>query len=125
MSYALFVSHPESKTREAEDFVAWQFWAKKNAPFGGIDVAEQAAILDAVCPEDVTGDICEVLDAGGELTAVQARLVAKQADAVMSRPIKRLYAAAVDGGYGVRVEFKRGAFGAPSASEYLAKSASD
>lgn len=125
MSYAVFVNHPESKTREAEDFVSWTFWAQKNAPYVGVDVTEQAAILDAVCPEDVTGDICEALDLGGVLTGAQARLVAQRADAVMSRETKKVFKAAVDGSYGVRIEFKRGAFGAPSASEFLAKAASD
>jgi len=121
MSYEVRVDHPESDQRQAEDWTSWNFWSKEHAPWAGINVDQQARILDAVCPRDITGDICEALDTGGTLTAPQARLVAQTAGPAMPDQVRAVFEKAVADGYGVRVVFKRGAFGAPSASEYRAK----
>jgi len=118
MSYQVNVDHPEYDERAAGDWYAWFQWSQDHAPLAGVGIDVMANILTAVCAQDVSGDICQVLDLGGKLSFVQARLVAKMADQVMTDDVRAVFKKAVDSGYGVTVEFRRGSFGAPSASEY-------
>jgi len=124
MSYQVNVDHPENDERQAKDWFAWFQWSQTHAPLAGVGIDVMANILTAVCAQDVAGDICRILDLGGKLSFVQARLVAKMADSVMNDEVRAVFKNAVDNGYGVTVEFRRGGFGAPSASEYREKEAS-
>ena len=124
MSYQINVDHPENDQRKEADWTSWWLWSQEHAPLAGVGIDQMAAILTAVCAHDVSGDVCRVLDLGGTLSSVQARLVAKMAGDAMSEDVKAVFDTAVNGDYGVTVEFRRGAFGAPSASEYRAKEAS-
>jgi hypothetical protein len=121
MGYELFTDHPESESRRAENFTSWSFWAPDNAPWTGVSLSEMATVLERVCAAPGLDAACATLDTGGTLPAPAARLVLRLAETRMSPETAKVFRAAVKGGYGVRVVFSKGAFGALSASAYLAK----
>ena len=51
MGYEIFTDRPETESRRTQDFNAWMFWAKKNAPWTGVSIPDVAALLTVVCPE--------------------------------------------------------------------------
>jgi hypothetical protein len=120
MAYAIYSEHPESSDRKAADFTAWSLWAADNAPWTGVGVPEVASILQGVCHKDGAEGACAVLDLGGTLTPEDVRKVIGWASGRMSEKTKEVFAHAAQHGYPVRVVFSK-AFGALSASAYLAK----
>lgn len=121
VAYELYCDHPETQTRQTEDFTSWTFWAKENAPWSGVSVTDVAELLKVICPRPDMEAVCARLDFGGTLTPEETREVLQRASGAMTDTVQHIFTAAVDGGYGVRVEFSRGPFGALSASEYMAK----
>lgn len=124
MAYSIYTDHPETASRREDDFNAWSFWAEKNAPWTGVGVPDVAAVLKVVCPRPDMAAVCGKLDFGGHLTPAEAREVLQLAAGAMTDKMRAVFDSAVRAGYGVRVDYSAGAFGAPSASEYLAKSGS-
>jgi hypothetical protein len=125
MSYSIYTEHPESAQRRQEDWTAWSFWAMRHAPWTGAGLTDVVELMKVICSQRHLAAVCEKLDLGGVLTPAEVAEVIMAAYTAMTEPIKRVFVAAAENGYGVRVDFSRGAFGAPSASEYLAKSESD
>jgi hypothetical protein len=124
MAYAIYSEHPESQSRKAaEDFSTWSIWAEHNAPWTGISTPDMASLLEGVCTKDDGATACSVLDVGGLLQPTDVRLVRRYAEGRMSEKTKAVFSHAADNGFPVRVVFSKG-FGAPSASEYLAKASS-
>lgn len=121
MGYEIYTDHPESQERRDADFTSWSFWARDNAPWTGVSVSEVAAMLKEVCPRPELAAICAALDQGGHLSREQAQTVLRLAAEGMSADVRRVFEAAVAAGYGVRVVYSSGAFGALSASAYLEK----
>jgi hypothetical protein len=124
MAYSVYVNHPETWTRQQEDFTSWNYWAEDNAPWTGVGINEQARILQAVCSE-APGEVCDALNTGGDLDAKAAREVLRRAEAVMGTDTREVFQRAVRDGYGVRVVFSQALGSAVSASAYLAKFGSD
>lgn len=125
MAYALYTNHPETFDRREADFTSWRFWAKKNAPWIGVGIDEMARIVTAVCGKVDEQDLCMTLDHGGDLTAEASQRLLELAEGVMEPETRDVLAAAVSGGYGVRVVFSQALGSAVSASAYAAKFGSD
>lgn len=121
MAYSIYTDHPETETRRADDFTSWSFWARDNAPWTGVGVPDVAELLKVICPRPDLAAVCEKLDTGGYLTPDETREVFQRASAAMTDKMRHVFESAVRAGYGVRVDYSKGAFGAPSASEYMAK----
>jgi len=124
VGYEFYTDHPESQTRKAEDFSAWSFWAPDHAPWTGVSLPEVAGILQRVQAAPILAHVAQTLDGGGTLDPVSAAAVLNAAEGRMSPKTREVFLAAVSGGYGVRVVFSKGGFGAVSASAYLAKHSS-
>lgn len=120
MAYSVFVNHPETWTRKAENFTSWNYWAEDNAPWTGVGIDEQARILQAVCAE-APPEVCETLDSGGDLSPTAVREVLRRAERVMEPETRGVYQRAYDDGLGVRVSFSQALGSAVSASAYLEK----
>jgi hypothetical protein len=125
MGYEVYVHHPESLKRRAEDFAAWSLWAPQHAPWTGVSISDMASLLQAVCfTEDPSEQAaCQVLDAGGILQSAEVRVIFSRAGSAMNDKVREVFHRALEDGYPVRVVFSKG-FGSKLASEYLAKQAS-
>jgi hypothetical protein len=123
MAYAIYSENPESADRKAADFTKWSLWSAENAPWTGVSVPEMASLLQGVCKKDDGAAACAALDQGGVLPHADVQVVRRHAENRMSTKTKAVFAHAASNGYPIRVVFSKG-FGAPSASEYLANSAS-
>ena len=120
MSYAVFVNHPETWQRREANFPAWDIWSRKNAPWTGVGIDEEARILQAVCA-DSPSQACAALDSGGDLDPDATRGVLRLAEGVMGPETLEVYRRAVQDGHGVRIVFSQALGSAVSASAYLAK----
>jgi hypothetical protein len=125
MGYELYVEHPESFARRADDFAAWSLWAPKNAPWTGVAISDQAALLQAICGPhaELQAELkgaCLVLDLGGILQPRDVERILDSAGTAMPEKVRAVFEAAKRGSYPVRVVFSKG-FGSLTASAYLAK----
>lgn len=125
MAYAIYSEHPESQSRKASgDFSSWSMWAEHNAPWTGVSIPDMASLLEGICNRPEGSAACGVLDIGGMLAPGDVKFVLRFAEGRMGEKTKTVFRHAAQHDYPVRVVFSKG-FGAPSASEYLAKASSD
>lgn len=128
MGYEIYTEHPESFSRRADDFAAWSLWAPQNAPWTGVAISDQAALLQALCgphaelQEELKG-MCLALDLGGMISPRDAERILDSAGPKMTDKVREVFQAAKRGHYPVRVVFSKG-FGSLTASAYLAKHSS-
>jgi hypothetical protein len=119
VGYEIFVEHPETLSRRAQDFASWSLWA-------GVGISDQAKLIQTLCgPQAVEWDrqICQILDTGGLLSVPGVEKVWKGAGSVMTEKVREVFSFAREHRYPVRVVFSKG-FGSLSASAYLAKQGS-
>lgn len=125
MGYEIYVEHPESFARRADDFAAWSLWAPQNAPWTGVAISDQAALLAGLCgteaahQEELKG-MCLALDLGGMISTRDVERALDTAGPVMTEKVRTVFQAAKRGHYPVRVVFSKG-FGSLTASAYLVK----
>lgn len=105
MAYAIYVNHPDSDQRLAEDFMAWNFWSKEHAPWTGIGVHTVADVLRRLATVSGTKDIRDNLDYGGSLTAHESRRVLTLAADLLNEEERRVFEFAAEAGYPLRVEY--------------------
>lgn len=120
MGYEVYVDHPESFDRRAQDFSAWSSWAPQNAPWTGVGIKEMAQLVQTVCGSTSLSKACQALDQGGLITSQDTAKILALAGDLMNEKVREVFHRAREDRYPVRVVFSKG-FGSLAASAYLEK----
>lgn len=120
MGYEVYVEHPESFDRRAQDFSAWSSWAPQHAPWTGVGIKDMAKLVEILCGDDSLSTACQVLDQGGLLPPQDVEQVWALAGAALTGRTREVFQRARQDRYPIRVVFSKG-FGSLAASAYLAK----